>query len=394
MPTLMEEIRRAHGSVQRDLASVLGYSQAWTSNVLRRQQALTIDQVRDIANRLNIPMHLLGFGGQGGDDPTNRRELGKSMTLALLPLPKRAQVDETTAPTLTAITGAQRRLDATAPARELSQGVTAHVTMANRLLERSQRSPFAAGVAAAISEAAGFAAWLHGDMHDIGTARSYYRMAIDRARFANNGLLAGYMLGSLAAFEIEEDDPSLGLTLVDMAKDQIGTRPHPTADAWLKAIKALGHASARKDAAKAHDALSEAEQSIERSDNSPPWPWVFPFSLAKLSGYRALVAVRLGRPSEALAAFSESIPATQPAPKQRAVIMLEVATAVRQAGETRRDRDQVGEAFRLANEALTIGVNYSSERVIQRARRFRRNYNGPAAPGVQEFDRQLRTTLP
>lgn len=393
LPTLMEEIRRAHSWAQRDLAAVLGYSQAWISNVLRRRQALTVDQVRDIANRLNVPMHLLGFGGQGGDDPTNRREFGKSMALALLPLPKRAQVDETTAPTLTAITGAQRRLDATAPARDLAQGVTAHVTMADRLLRRSQRSPFAGDVAAATSEAAGFAAWLYSDMHDIGTARSYYRRAIDRARFAGNGLLAGYMLGSLAAFEIEGDDPALGLTLVDMARQQIGTKPHPTADAWLKSIKAIGYAS-RADGTRAYDALADAERSTERASNSPPpWPWVFPFSLAKLAGYRALVAVRLGRPSQALAAFSESVPATQPAPKQRAVIMLEVATAVRQAGETSRDVGQVDEAFRLASEALAIGVTYSSERVIQRARRFRRDYGGPSSSGVQELDQQLRATL-
>jgi hypothetical protein len=34
-----------------------------------------------------------------------------------------------------------------------------------------------------------------------GTARTYYRLAIDRARLAKRDLLAGYMLGSLAAFE-------------------------------------------------------------------------------------------------------------------------------------------------------------------------------------------------
>jgi len=42
-----------------------------------------------------------------------------------------------------------------------------------------------------VSEAAGFAGWLYADMHDIGTARSYYRLAIDRARIAKQDLLAG-----------------------------------------------------------------------------------------------------------------------------------------------------------------------------------------------------------
>jgi len=71
-----------------------------------------------------------------------------------------------------------------------------------------------------VSEAAGFAAWLHGDMHDVGTARIYYRLAIDRARRAGQGLLAGYKLGSLAAFEIEGADPGLALPLVAQAREQ------------------------------------------------------------------------------------------------------------------------------------------------------------------------------
>jgi hypothetical protein len=52
--------------------------------------------------------------------------------------------------------------------------------------------------------------------------------------------------------------------------------------------------------------------------------------------------------------------------------MLEVATAACQDGTARRDSDRVDEAFRLACEALGVGVTYSSERVIERARRFRR----------------------
>jgi hypothetical protein len=118
---------------------------------------------------------------------------------------------------------------------------------------------------------------------------------------------------------------------------------------------------------------------------------VFPFDQAKLAGYRALVAVRLTRPADALAAFAESLPAGQPAPRQRAVVMLEVATAARQDGAARHDTGRIDEAFRLAGEALAMGVTYSSERVIERARRFRRGYTGPDNSYVREFDEQLRS---
>ena len=144
------------------------------------------------------------------------------MALALVPLPTRSAVDETTAPILTAITGAQRRLDATTSARELARGVVAHVEMTNRLLARADKTPYANEVAAAASEAAGFAAWLHADMYDIGTARAYYRMAIDRARLQGKTSSPAYMLGSLAAFEIDGGDPEFGLTLITVARQQIG----------------------------------------------------------------------------------------------------------------------------------------------------------------------------
>ena len=392
---LLEEIKRAHGWTQKQLALAVGYSQSWISNVLRRQQVLTVDQVREISHRIGVPVHLIRFGDPGGDDPTKRRDFGKAMALALVPLPTRAAVDEVTAPTLTAITGAQRRLDATTSARELARGVVAHVEMANRLLARAAHTPFAADVAAAGSEAAGFAAWLHADMYDIGTARAYYRMAIDRARRAGHDLLAGYMLGSLAAFEIDGGDPGLGLALTAEARQQIGATPHAAPSAWLDAIEALSLAAARRDADAAGHALARAAKTIDQDRRSqpPPWPWVFPFDHAKLAGYRALVAVRLTRPADALSAFTESLSAAQPAPKQRALVILEVATAACQDGTARRDSDRIDEAFRLGCEALGVGVTYSSERVIERARRFRRDYTGHATSYVREFDEQLRTAL-
>jgi transcriptional regulator with XRE-family HTH domain len=55
--TLLEEIRREHGWTQKQLASAVGYSQSWVSNVLRGRQALTVDQVREISRKLGVPVH-------------------------------------------------------------------------------------------------------------------------------------------------------------------------------------------------------------------------------------------------------------------------------------------------------------------------------------------------
>ena len=58
-------------------------------------------------------------------------------------------------------------------------------------------------------------------MYDIGSAQAYYRMGIGRARQAGRDFLAEYMLGSLAAFEIEGGYPGLGLTLVGEAGSEV-----------------------------------------------------------------------------------------------------------------------------------------------------------------------------
>jgi transcriptional regulator with XRE-family HTH domain len=393
-PVLLEEIRRARGWTQAQLAAEVGYSQSWVSKVMRGKQVLTLDQAREVSGRLGIPVHLLRFGW-GGEDPAKRRDFGKAVALAVLASPALSETDENAGPALTGITRAQRRLDGTTCARDLAPSVAAHVEMANRMLDRTRKSRADEDVAAALSEAAGFAAWLHADMCDMGTARTYYRLAVGAARHAGHDLLAGYMLGSLAAFEIDCGDHESGLGLIGRAREQVSGSEHPAPHAWLAAIEALGHAAGR-DNSGAAGALDRAGEAVDRGDAAvpPPWPWMFPFDHAKLAGYRALVCVRAGRPADALAAFAESLTAVQPAPKQRAMLMLEVATAGRQEGVDQRDAVRVDEAFRLAGEALATGRRYNSERIIQRSRRFRRGYAGPVTANVHAFDQRLRATLP
>jgi len=390
MPVLLEEVRKARGWTQADLAGVVGYSQSWVSKVLRGKHALTLEQARNLAVRAGIPVHLLRLGEDVREDPAKRRDFTKAAVLALVPWPALPLHDQDTAPALRAVTAAHRRLDAATPARDLAGSVVAHVEMARRMAGHDQ----AAGVAAALSEAAGFAGWLHADMCDRGTARGYYRLAVGAARRAGHDLLAGYMTGSLAAFEIDNGDPVTGLRLADQARQQFGDRPHPTPRAWLAALQALGHA-ASGDGKAADAALGRAEAAIDApgAADAPPWPWLFPFDYSKLAGYRALACVRLGRAAHALAAFAQSLHAVQPAPKQRAVIMLEVATAARQQAANARDAARIDEAFALAGEALAAGQRYGSERVLERSREFRRAYTGPVTSRVRDFDRQLAALL-
>jgi transcriptional regulator with XRE-family HTH domain len=395
VPALVDAIRAAHGWTQRDLAAVLGYSQTWVSRVLRGEHALTIDQVREVGAHIGIPLHLLRFGERGGrEGPTKRREFGKAVVLAglaALPMPQRAELDEMTAPTLTAITGAYRRLEAATPAHELAAAADAHVKVGVAALARDRRSPFVPDVAAAASEAAGFAGWLRMDMNDLGSARAYYRTAIDQARQAAHPLLTAYMLGSLASFETEAGDPDTALDLTRQAARQLGESAHPTARAWLNAVHAVAFAArgdaARGDPQAADTALLAAENLAADADTHapPPWPWVFPFDAAKLAAFRAFAAIRLRRPAQAAAAFAHSLTTASPAPKQAAVLSLELA-------ELRRQQGEIDEAAVLASQALATGRTHASERVITKARQFRRACAANPASALRGLDHQLRET--
>ena len=108
MATLVEAVRLARGWSQADLARTVGYSQSWVSRVVNGQQSLTLDQVREVCERLGIPVHLLRFapanpvpapstasrppaadaaGRTKGAGPTRRRDFTKAVALATLSLP-------------------------------------------------------------------------------------------------------------------------------------------------------------------------------------------------------------------------------------------------------------------------------------------------------------------
>ncbi|MFE9243895.1 multiprotein-bridging factor 1 family protein [Nocardiopsis sp. NPDC006938] len=434
MPTVIEGVRAARGWSQGELAQALTYSQSWVSRVVNGQQSLTVSQVHDLARRLEIPLHLLRFGGTGdgpdtgateapgapgctrepnevgtrtpgagareepaasGRNPVRRRDPARPVTGGAATVPGRPSggqevhhgINETTAPALRSITGGQRRMDATSPARHLLPSAVAHVHLAEQMLGNARGTVFHTELSAAASEASGFAAWLSADLGDMGSARMHYRTAVVRARQAGMRLLDVYMLGSLASFEIDvAEDPELGLGLVQEAEHVLGPSAHPTARAWLACIGALAHAGLG-DRVSAARAIRRAEREADSPDNAqPPWPWVFSFDRAKVAGYRALVGVRLRSPHDARAAFAEAV---APAPrnvKQSALLKVELASAHAEAGD-------VDEAFRLAQEALTTGVRFDSERVVGRVRSFRRRYRGPRAHCVEDLDGRLSSLV-
>nr|ASV46840.1 hypothetical protein [uncultured bacterium] len=197
------------------------------------------------------------------------------------------------------------------------------------------------------------------------------------------------MLGSLASFVVHEGESSEGLALIrHAAKASTGYRP-ATAEAWLAAIEAVAHATAGDDI-HTWRALDRAEAAVQRipREEQPPWPWVFPFDAQKIANHRLTCAVRLRRPDIAYVAVDDlSLMATGHR-KQGALVLLDLASAHVQTQE-------VDQALQVATTAVDLAAQTRSERVLSRARQFRRTVPAQAPRELLcEFDQRLRAANP
>lgn len=388
--------REAQHLTQQQVGTLAQFSQTTISRIEREKYIPDIPSLRRLAEVLALPAVLLGLAEQTGDrrgapleeDPVKRREFLQAAAALAEAAAAHRQSDHSLA-AIHSITAGQRRLDATTPSRELVGAVVAHLSMTARKHAGAVDDGQRRNLAAAVSEIAGYAAWLHWDMHDIGSARTYYATSIKAAHDTEDGTLHAYMLGSLATLAVYEGDAVEGLALLRSAAAEIGPRAPDIAMAWLSSLEAVAQADAG-NARRTWEALDRADDAVERlaaENELPPWPWVFQFDHEKVARYRLTCAARLGRPEIAYgAARAAGVFMTDGHAKQRALLQLDLASAYLHDHEPE-------EAFSLASDAVSLGREVQSGRVIEAARKFRRQFSGaPSSPVVKDFDAQLYGT--
>lgn len=367
---------------QTALGDACGYSQPVVSRLERgHRRATDMGVLRQISRVLEIPAHQLGLAEES---PVNRREfMAAGIAVALPALPPSPEINY--AAGIRHVTGTYRRLDSVMPGRDLVAPVTAHLALGRQLLDRTPDGLDRVDLAAAVSEAAGLAAWLEWDASNAGNARAHYLLAMKTARKSGHRLLSAYMTGSLATLAIAYHDVSEALALLRSARAQLGTDRSAIAEAWLACQEALAHATAGE--ARAADALLDrADVAVDRIqlEEPPPWPWVFAFDHAKVATCRLTCATRLRQPERAFAAAQAAGPSLGGHARQRALLTLDLAEAHLLAGAA-------DSAFAIASAALEVAAPFASGRVADRARALRRSATGriPAAMMAQ-FDDRLR----
>ncbi|MEB3367611.1 hypothetical protein [Saccharopolyspora mangrovi] len=111
------------------------------------------------------------------------------------------------------------------------------------------------------------------------------------------------------------------------------------------------------------DALRTAERLADRHPGEAQWPWVFAFTSAKVARYQSSALAKFGDLSAARSVYATAIP-SMTAPKPQALAKIEYALLL--AGTGRQD-----EAARLGGEALRVGKQYGSERIVSNVRTLR-----------------------
>ncbi|WP_431774413.1 helix-turn-helix domain-containing protein [Streptomyces cucumeris] len=388
--------RRDAGVSQRQLGDACGISQSAVSRLEGRGAAsydMTI--LARAATHLHIPPRLVGLAdhtaahaAENGTDVHRRNFLAGTAAIAAAPALSALHsepADSGQAATLRVATTAFRRLDGTTPSRQLSEPVLAHLRLTQSITGDADTPEQRARLAAVGSEVASLAGWLAWDMHDIGSARTWYGASIKAAHTSGNRLLTAYQFGSLAGFEADAGNAAQGLSLVRRAHRQLGEAAPAIATAWLATVEALSHAAAG-DRPAAEGALDRAARSTDaiQAEQPPPWPWVFGFTHTKVAATRLTCGARLGLPSWVTASQDAAASAlTSSHEKQRALLMLDLASAQAAAG-------RLDGAFALAGRALETGARFRSGRIIERARALRRSYTSTTPPRVvRDFDDRL-----
>jgi transcriptional regulator with XRE-family HTH domain len=388
--------RRGQSLTQTQLSDRCNLSQSTVSRIERSNDVRDVRTLRLVARELDIPYVLVGLAdppmGRADRQPVcessvRRREfLGAAAAVVTSAIV--TSDDDQPLAAIRSITASQRLLDADTPSRDLAHAVNAHLRLASRKYATAPEPYPRRRIATGISEIAGFAGWLHWDMHDTGSARSFYGKAIRAATETGDDTLSAYMLGSLAALSVNEGDSAEGIAIIRRAASCLGPQCPAIAVAWLSSLEAVAHAGAQNER-RTWEALGRADEAVQSmsSDDPVPWPWVFPFSHEKVARHRLTCAARLRRPLVALAAAADVADFLHTGhAKQRALLQLDLAGAHAQTGD-------LDEAVRVAIEALDIGRQLQSGRIIDRARQFRRDLTQPKrSRAIHDFDNRLRST--
>lgn len=249
------------------------------------------------------------------------------------------------------------------PAKNLHGEAVAHLEQLTALLGGSGQSPLRKRVASTAGEAAALAGWLAFDLGDEHEARSFYRVALEAAREANDPPLHACILGYLSYMASSAGHPQRALGHLRQAMEYARAEV-PLTTAWL-AGRAAEESALLGDATEASRYIGLARETYEEfPGRGIERSWVQFFDRSRLLSLAIATYAKLNRQDDVEQAATELLSVQAGDAKKHAIAFADLAVAHAEAGSMEA-------ATGFAQQSLTLTVEHQCRWALDRLRRFR-----------------------
>jgi len=385
---------------QVQLAAVSGYSQSTLSRIesghtLRHD----VSKLRDLADSLDIPPHLLGIADHvqtplspSSEPPLKRRDFLRTAAAVAVAVTAPAatpprHVAQTDLTTLERALADLRALDWRIGGDRLHHLAVLQVQRLRDLLNSgSYGDDVGRSLHAMLSEAHGLSGWLAFDASRHADARSHFTEAVLAGDMAGDALIAAYAFANMALQDLHLDRPREAVSLAQAAQDRIARRGGPRVRSLLAVREARGWAMLGDRGAMTM-AIGRATTALEsRSGHDPDW--VMFFDESELAGAAGRAHLAVGTGSRGTALLRDAIDAVNgERPRNRASWTLSLADALAAEGDP-------GRACHVASQVLPLVGELASARVRRQLRNVQRRIAPhAAAPEVREFQERVLSVV-
>jgi transcriptional regulator with XRE-family HTH domain len=254
----------------------------------------------------------------------------------------------------------QHMYHSTAPA-ELMIPVTAHLELVDELASTAPAGPQRQEVLRNHSQVALLAGRLSFfDLHDPGTARTYYGISLDSAREAGDPHLEAVTLGHMSFVAAATRSFRAAIDLLEGANEHAsGSTIVPS---WLAAVESEIRSRAGETTA-ALAAVERAEAELVPAKEIPTW--MDYYDATRLNGFKGFAYLAAGQVGQAETTLQTAVACLDAgAVKQRSVLLTDLATAYVHEGE-------VDKGCEIASEAAVTLARAGYETSAERLREFR-----------------------
>ncbi len=260
------------------------------------------------------------------------------------------------------------------PKGRLLQGVLGHLANVKLFLHTAQPTAREQRLSALVSQQAQMAGNIYFDMHDYPQEEQYFKLGIEMARHAAHPPLYAVAVARTSFVYSYSRQYQEALPLLQVARRFAGQSL--TIYYWIAAVEAEVHArlyTLQPQSSRYHaslQALEEAEQSIEQSDEVLPL-YGRKFGLGDLLGYKGTCFKYLGRSEDAQAVLLEALSTRDKTPSTQAITPVTQAITLVDLGSVYAQQGEIEEACTRATQALMIISQTGSANTLQRVVDFR-----------------------